>query len=435
MLTKLIDAGEALVAYALMNGVAMAPGHQAVLLDARSKQATLAPPGPERDAFFATLAAVSAHVAVPAGQLCADAMRRESLLPEVQASLALLAFAAANAKKLDDENRQTLIASSHAILRGSHTVADEQAFYKAYEQLTLATAPVTAETLESSQTNLPNLAALLSGNGWATLAQLTLGRFIVAAFFVLVLLVTCVALGYQLVGAEMLVRLKDVDSEIAKVSESLLGDNENVLLRKSALVAAESKKRQDPEGVESAQRQLREAERVAVRATVQRSQLELERATLWPRLWTWARHPCHSRWTRFLCAGDDGAADKEAVVPGPAAKDAAAVVAKWMSAIVLPLLLGLLGSCAYVIRSMMGEIQQRTFAKSTSLQHLTRFALGALAGISSGWLLTPEAVSGQLRNVPAWVLAFVAGYGIELVFAFLDRIISTFATKTGPAQT
>ena len=61
--------------------------------------------------------------------------------------------------------------------------------------------PVTAETLESSQTKLANVAELVSGNGWAALAHLTLGRFVTAAFFVLVLLVTCVALGYQSTAA------------------------------------------------------------------------------------------------------------------------------------------------------------------------------------------------------------------------------------------
>lgn len=65
------------------------------------------------------------------------------------------------------------------------------------------------------------------------------------------------------------------------------------------------------------------------------------------------------------------------------------------------------------------------------LSTLVRLALGALAGFSSSWLLTPELVAGaQLKNVPAWALAFIAGYGIELVFAFMDRIIAAFTNKT-----
>jgi hypothetical protein len=50
--------------------------------------------------------------------------------------------------------------------------------------------------------------------------------------------------------------------------------------------------------------------------------------------------------------------------------------------------------------------------------------------MASGWLLPPETVSTQLKNMPAWVLAFVAGYGIKLVFAFLDKIIGAFTSKS-----
>ena len=101
-----------------------------------------------------------------------------------------------------------------------------------------------------------------------------------------------------------------------------------------------------------------------------------------------------------------------------------------MGQIILPLLLGLLGAHAFVIRTMTAQISERSFAKASSLRHITRLALGALAGIASSWLLTPDAVSSQLKNIPAWVLAFVAGYGIELVFAFMDRIIGAFTAKT-----
>jgi uncharacterized membrane protein YeaQ/YmgE (transglycosylase-associated protein family) len=61
-----------------------------------------------------------------------------------------------------------------------------------------------------------------------------------------------------------------------------------------------------------------------------------------------------------------------------------------------------------------------------------RLALGALAGIAAGWLSKPEQV-GLLSNVPAWVLAFVAGYGIELLFAFLDRVVASFSAKQAGA--
>lgn len=109
---------------------------------------------------------------------------------------------------------------------------------------------------------------------------------------------------------------------------------------------------------------------------------------------------------------------------------AAGTIVKWMNEIVLPLLLGWLVSHAFIIRRMTSEISERSFAKASSLRHITRLALGSLAGIASSWLFSPNAVASQLKYVRVWVLAFVAGYGIELVFAFMDRIIGAFTTKT-----
>lgn len=76
------------------------------------------------------------------------------------------------------------------------------------------------------------------------------------------------------------------------------------------------------------------------------------------------------------------------------------------------------------------EISELSFAKASSLRHITRLALGSLAGIAFSWLFSPDAVASQLKYEPVWVFAFITGYGIELVFAFMDRIIGAFTTKT-----
>jgi hypothetical protein len=94
------------------------------------------------------------------------------------------------------------------------------------------------------------------------------------------------------------------------------------------------------------------------------------------------------------------------------------------------LLLGWLGAHAFILRQMVKEIGDQSFTKSSSLRHIVRVGLGALAGFASVSLLTPQAFSGDaLKNIPAWGLAFIAGYGIELVFSFMDRIIGAFTAK------
>ncbi|NDZ13598.1 hypothetical protein C7T35_28740 [Variovorax sp. WS11] len=136
-----------------------------------------------------------------------------------------------------------------------------------------------------------------------------------------------------------------------------------------------------------------------------------------------------------------------AVLSTPGPSDAAKVeqartVASRLSDVYLPLLLGWLGAHAFILRRMSKEITARTFAKGSGFNHLVRLGLGALAGLASTWLLTPESVSSllsaqeavvggttQAKKLPIWALAFVAGYGIELVFAFMDRIIAAFTAK------
>jgi hypothetical protein len=103
-----------------------------------------------------------------------------------------------------------------------------------------------------------------------------------------------------------------------------------------------------------------------------------------------------------------------------------------LNVIMLPMLMGLLGAYAFVLRTVSREIRERSFAENSALHHVARLSLGALAGIAAGWFLRPEQV-GLLNSVPAWGLAFVAGYGIELLFAFLDRIVVAFTSKQASA--
>ncbi len=91
---------------------------------------------------------------------------------------------------------------------------------------------------------------------------------------------------------------------------------------------------------------------------------------------------------------------------------------------VLPLLFGLVGSCAYVVRRVSEQIAQSTFSATWTLRHLVRVALGGLAGavVGFGWL-----DSAGLSLSPL-ALAFIAGYSVEPVFATFDAIAERFKT-------
>jgi hypothetical protein len=89
---------------------------------------------------------------------------------------------------------------------------------------------------------------------------------------------------------------------------------------------------------------------------------------------------------------------------------------------ILPLLFGVIGAIAYVIRSVSNEISNTTFSRTTPTRHLMRVTLGALAGVVVGFFTN---LSTQVALSPL-ALAFLAGYGVEALFSMFDGFISKF---------
>ncbi|HEV2629452.1 MAG TPA: hypothetical protein VGV41_12505 [Pseudolabrys sp.] len=92
-----------------------------------------------------------------------------------------------------------------------------------------------------------------------------------------------------------------------------------------------------------------------------------------------------------------------------------------ISSSVLPIVLGLMGACAYVVRLISDQIKDATFSTTSPIRHRVRLLLGGLAGIVIGFggIVTSAGLSSA-------ALAFIAGYSIEPVFATLDSIASKF---------
>ncbi len=89
---------------------------------------------------------------------------------------------------------------------------------------------------------------------------------------------------------------------------------------------------------------------------------------------------------------------------------------------VLPLIFGLIGAIAYVIRNISDQITHSTFSRTAPLRHLMRVTLGAIAGITVGFFThLPQ----EMQLTPL-ALAFLAGYGVESIFSMFDGIIAKF---------
>jgi hypothetical protein len=101
-----------------------------------------------------------------------------------------------------------------------------------------------------------------------------------------------------------------------------------------------------------------------------------------------------------------------------------------LSTYLLPLLYGLLGACAFVLRSVTSEVKAEIFSRTSDVSYRLRLMLGLVAGLSIGWFLHPsDKDAGLLASLSPLALAFVGGYSVELLFAALDRIVSAFSSK------
>ncbi len=96
-----------------------------------------------------------------------------------------------------------------------------------------------------------------------------------------------------------------------------------------------------------------------------------------------------------------------------------------LSQYILPLLYGLLGSIAYILRVLSSDIQNATFTRGSQLRYSLRWPQGLLGGMTVGLFFDPTQFSGFAVITPLG-LAFLAGYGVELLFAGLDQLVRAF---------
>lgn len=140
----------------------------------------------------------------------------------------------------------------------------------------------------------------------------------------------------------------------------------------------------------------------------------------------------------FLSRSDTGSGESDFAKINDRALLTAGFVLTAMRVYLLPLLYGLVGACAYILRNLSTEIENRTFSAGSETEYRLRFYLGAIAGMAVGWFLTSgnstgitPSTPGLLQSISPFALAFLAGYNVEVLFSAMDRFIS--AVSSGSA--
>jgi len=103
-----------------------------------------------------------------------------------------------------------------------------------------------------------------------------------------------------------------------------------------------------------------------------------------------------------------------------------------MQRYILPLLYGLLGAYAFVLRKLTEETRHLTYTLESDIKYFLRVVLGAIAGLIIGFFFvsndTPAGLS--MASLSPLTLAFLGGYSVEFLFTVIDRAISTLTQQT-----
>ena len=90
----------------------------------------------------------------------------------------------------------------------------------------------------------------------------------------------------------------------------------------------------------------------------------------------------------------------------------------------------MLGSCTQVLRSIARRISEQSLHTKFLPTYYVRVLLGLIIGATIGLFLAPASASnpanplGFLATLPLLTAAFLAGYGVEIFFALLDKLVN-----------
>ncbi len=93
---------------------------------------------------------------------------------------------------------------------------------------------------------------------------------------------------------------------------------------------------------------------------------------------------------------------------------------------ILPLLYGVLGAYAFVLRKLSEPLDALNYAHEVQVNYTLRLQIGGLAGLAVGWFINGSQPIVGVGSLSPVALAFAAGFGSDLLFATLDKIVGAF---------
>lgn len=344
-----------------------------------------------------------------------------TVLPNEAQALAtaemLLRFAAENAKELPRETVATICSALDAQAANAWNEQIATEFWCAFNALCELIRPATVDTLTTNFIAVPppRWAFWVRNPKPITLSRRTAQRYLI---LLMVLLALSVVLGFVVSTA----------TRLHKESQSLSQEADKLKEQMSEQLATLER-----QGVEDFAAARSEEQRLAVARLTgllsqQRYLLDqtLQKNAMMSRLLVFGAYsgvePVSLQAPRSVGEVRSAIRAYESERRAVAANSLSAqVLMDIVATTVLPIVLGLMGACAYVVRLISEQIKDTTFSASSPIRHFVRVALGGLAGVVVGFggLVTEVGLSSS-------ALAFLAGYAVEPVFSTFDGIAEKF---------
>ena len=339
----------------------------------------------------------------------------ESSFPDaVREAQVLLYFASRQGIQLEDTIIRKAVEGSHIAVGESQDIKAaqqiEQEFWPAFQKLAQAVKPATIESIKATHDSF----STGKRPRWLLFNQKTLSQRSVLKYslFAIITLVALIAIQmYWVVGVSVTNETVSLAAEIERLVE-------------------EQRLRADEIGENTANDPIYNQ----LGGEIQQNEQ-----------WLVAAHISLEKWNRqwqaidfFLFDSTASNTSDNPTVDARIAVTSAGFVLEALSTYVVPLLYGLLGAFAYVLREITKEVRAVTFSNASIIRYNLRLSLGLLAGITVGFLVSPDAARGAVQEaqpIPTlttlgpMALAFLAGYSVELVFAVTDRIVSAFVDE------
>ena len=332
----------------------------------------------------------------------------------VEEAFLLLAYAAQQGIEVEQSQVATLVNAKNDLEQGGLSPEREIEFWMAFDNLSRAVQPVSIASLKATRAyddrqNKQGIISTQSPKADRTIKVYQKWSLVILAFLLIVQV-------YWLIGSVIITAVaKEIPEQVKALELSVKEASEKLNLARQNENEADAK--------------LAIEERD--RAQNELKNLEDSKNAYYDSLRTWGNVLCLGV---FCSSARDGTYYNEQGYIET--RQAAQLVLQPIQLYLLPLLYGLLGASAYVLRSLSKEIKELTYTVDSNVRYRLRIQLGSLAGLAVGWFLygpSERGASGLLisfQHLSPLALSFMAGYSVELLFTALDKIVGAFSAES-----